>query len=718
MHPARPSMTARPCPACGNDVDPLRAPRVIWLEDGPRFLCGPACKQRFLLGERGFDATTRVPAARPRADRPSIPDLVREATVTRESTTGPGSDLATSYRYDPLLAATLALLAAGVFVFAPGRGTAWLGALLVMLCAVLNARTPLTSLRANRSLRIVAPIGLGLAAVAGALIADPEARRWSLLGAAGAGFLVSLRGVLHASVTRRVRATARELAKTLPLKARVPTHEPLAYEEVDANDLRQGDLAVVLEDERVPVDGEIEEGACVALRFPEAAHARPYVEGDFILAGTRVLEGAITVRVRRTANDRAVVRAIELGRRKRQDRAMPSRLRFAVSRWSWAVLAPAAVALLVWAGPAAAATMLLGVPVLGLIASLDAPLDAGSLAAAYRGMFFGSSRVLRDAGRTRTTAILLRGALTAGEPIVQQALQFGSRDLGRVLALAAAAESIAEDHPIAGAIRRYASEHADAKAAVRKERVHAGLGVTAVTAHGVPVVVGRRQLLLDEGISIAAADGDAAHIENEGLTPIFVAIDGRLEALVAILDPTHVGASDAIRRIADLPCEVVILSGDDRRTVERIATQLGAPQVKAPLLPHERAQEVRALRDAGGITAAIGRGGDDDPVLAAADVPVSLRLAGSALEDRGVAIASQDVRDAAGALWVARAVQRATWRSIGVCAVTTFAVGLGAAFGWMPPIAAAFAALAVEAWTLRAGSRLLRRVDLRVPMKQ
>ncbi|MBW2162550.1 MAG: cation-translocating P-type ATPase [Deltaproteobacteria bacterium] len=203
----------------------------------------------------------------------------------------------------------------------------------------------------------------------------------------------------------------------------------------------------------------------------------------------------------------------------------------------------------------------------------------------------------------------MRGALTAGEPIVQQAHPIGGKELDSVLALAAAAERAADDHPVARAIQRYADEHGHAAAAVRKERVHAGLGVTAVTSHGVPVVVGRRQLLLDEGISVATADSDATHIESEGLTPIFIAIDGRLEALVAILDPVHVGARDAVQRITDLPCDVVILSGDDRRTVERIAAQLGAPRVKAPLLPHERVTEVRALRETGGITATIGRGG-------------------------------------------------------------------------------------------------------------
>jgi cation transport ATPase len=718
MHPARPQLPSQPCPACGQAVDPLRAPRVLWLQDGTRFLCGEACKTRFLLGERDFDSPAPRPSARARVKRPSIPDLVREATLLRDETDAADRDTARARQYDPIIATGVAFLALSLLLLSPSRELGWLAAFLVVVSAAVNARIPLTTLRANPSLRVVAPLGLVLASAASLFGTDLETQRWSLVGAAVAAIAVSIRNWLHFSLSSSLRTSARELRETLPVNARVPAQDALAYEEVPAASLRQGALVVVLEGELAPADGVIEEGSGLALRYPKAAHSRSYTEGDFILAGTRVLEGAVTVRVRRTGLERGIVRAIELGRRKHQDLAVTSRLRLAVTHWSWLILAPASIAALAWTGPAGAATFLLGIPALALLASLDVPLDAGALASARRGMFFGSSQAFRDAGRAATTAILLRGSLTAGEPIVQQVHPLGHANLGLVLALAAATEKVADDHPIARAILRYADEHSQAVVAVRKERLRAGLGVTAVTSHGVPVVVGRRQLLLDEGISVAGADSEASHIENEGLTPIFIAIDGRLEALVAILDPTHVGARDAVQRIADLPCEVVILSGDDRRTVERIAVNLGAPRIKAPLLPRERVAEVRALRETGGVTAAIGRGGEDDAVLAAADVPISLRLVGSALEDRGVVVASHDVRDAAGALWVARAVRRATWRSIGSCGLATVLVVFGVAFGWMTPVIAALCSVATEAWTLRAGSRLLRRVDLRVPMQQ
>jgi cation transport ATPase len=691
---------------------------VLWLDDGPRFLCGESCRARFLEGDHPFDSPSHRPAASRSVERPSIPDLVREATLVREDADTDESGGQGTGRFDPLVAAGLALLALGIVLASPSRELGWLAAFLVALSGAVNARVALSPVRGTTSVRVVAPLGLVLAAIAGALADTPDAQRWALVGASVAALAVSIRHWVHAGALASLRALATELRATLPTTARIPARDPSAYEQVPSGQLRQGDLAVALEGERMPADGVIEEGSAVGLRYPTAAHSKPYAEGQFILAGTRILDGAVTVRVRRTGGERGVVRAIELGLRHQQDQAAPSRLRFVLAHWSWLLIAPAALALLFWLGPSAAATFLLGVPIVALLGALDAPLDAGALASARRGMFFGSARALRDAGHVSTSAILLRGALTAGEPMVQQVKPLGSMKLPRVIALAAAAERAAEDHPIAGALRRYADEEGYRPAVVRKERVHPGLGVTAVSSHGVPVVVGRRQLLLDEGISVAAADQGAKLLESEGLTSIFIAVDGRLEALVAILDPTHVGARDAVQRIAELPCEVVILSGDDRRTVERIAANLGASRVKAPLMPSERVSEVRALRETEGVTAAIGRGGEDDTVLAAADVPLSLRLSGTALEDRGVVVASGDVRDAAGALWIARAVRRSTWRALAGCAAAGAVVLAGATSGWMAPMSAALLALAVEAWVLRAGSRLLRRVDLRVPMRQ
>lgn len=718
MLPERPQLGSFPCPACGREVDALRAPRVVWTDTGARFLCGERCQERFALGERPFDTRPSTPTPTPSAPRPSIPDLVREATQTRDFGATRGISPGTTRPFESLVALSLAGLSLALIALSDSRELGWLGAFLVVLCAVVNARVPLRDVRARTALRWIAPVGLAISTLAVFGSRTPTEERWALLMCAGAAVLLSLRNAFYQWANGAVTRVGRELESTLPTWARIPAEQSPSYQEISADALRAGDVAVVLEGERLPADGVIEEGNGSALLYPHASRTVEVAPGSFLLAGTRVTEGALTVRVQRAEADRALIRVLELHPDAMTRSSRLARARRWVGTWGWAACAVIALSVAATSGVANAGVVLLGLPALALLASTDAPLDAAARSAARRGMYFGGASALLESSRVHTTAMLLRGALTAGEPTVRQVLSLGRTDVDAVMALAAAAERITPDHPIARAILAYAERHSLSDAVVRKEQVQSGLGITAVTTGGVSVVVGRRQLLLNEGISVAAADDEATHIENEGLTPIFVAVDGNLEALVAVLDPTHVGAPDAIRRISELPSEVVILSGDDRRTVGRIAEQLGASSVKAPLLPEERALEVRALRETGGVTAVVGRGGADDAVLAAADVPISLRLAGTANERRGVVVAGGDVRDAAGALWIARAARRSILRASGAAFAVMAVVITGGSVGWLSPPLAAALGIGVDVWALRAGSRLIRRVDLRVPMRQ
>ena len=717
MLPERPQSETRPCPACGNAVDTLRANAVVWLDDGARFLCGAKCRERFLAGERKYDADVGRRTPTPSRPRPSIPDLVREATQVGEAGQAIDEEPVSSRRYDAVLAACLAALGAAMVAMSPAPELVWLSAFFIALCALLNARSPLTILAPDARLRQIAPTGLALAVLSSLLSADPNVQRWSLLGSALAGIVLSSRNWIHAIAWSPVRALGRQLRQQLPVRARVPSEAESAYEELDSSAVQPGDSVVVLEGENAPVDGVIEEGSGIALLYPESFHSMRYEADDFMLAGTRILKGALTLRARRTGSDRSIVRALGIGKTGRGRGGVGVRGRQLADRLAWVPIAAAAMAVALHAGGSAAAALLLGIPVLAAMSARDAPLAAGARSAARRGLFFGTTEALREAGRIDTTAILLRGALSAGEPQIQRIELLGRTTREDVLAMAAGAERASRDHPIARAIRTKAEELRVDPAPVRRDSALPGLGVTAISAQGLSVVVGRRQLLLDEGISVAGADTEAQRMESDGLTPIFVAVDRKVEALLAVRDPTHVGAPAAIRRITDLPSEVVMLSGDDRGTVEAVATQLGTTRVKAPLLARERVEEVRVLREAG-VTAAIGRGGEDDDVLAAADVPVTLRLVGTESERRGIGVASRDIRDAANALWIARAVRRSMGRALGGCTAALTLVVVGSWLGWLAPPGAAVLALTIEAWTLRAGSRLLRRVDLRVPMRQ
>ena len=190
---------------------------------------------------------------------------------------------------------------------------------------------------------------------------------------------------------------------------------------------------------------------------------------------------------------------------------------------------------------------------------------------------------------------------------------------------------------------------------VRSALVHSGLGVTALAPNGDKVIVGSRAFLLKEKVSVAIADARATELEAQGRSVLLVALGGRLIGLLALQDGLRPGARAAVQRLHDARIEPVLLSGEARDTCETIARALDIEHVRPEILPADRGAEVRALADGGRVVAAIGHPSSDDGALGAADVSVAMTAAGAAPGEWGVALASDDVRDAALALTVPRA---------------------------------------------------------------
>jgi Cu+-exporting ATPase len=309
------------------------------------------------------------------------------------------------------------------------------------------------------------------------------------------------------------------------------------------------------------------------------------------------------------------------------------------------------------------------------------------------------------------------GVLTEKRPEVVELHALDAIDQEALIAIAAAAERAAADHPIAQALERFAHERRLPEVEVRRPVYHPGKGVTAISPDGQPLVIGSRRLLLEEGVSVAAADAEAARAEASERTPIFIALDGRVRAVLTLHYELRVGARPAIQRMYDLGLEVVLLTGDQRGAVQALAAGLDIEHVKAELVPDERGQEVRSLRDAGGTVAALGWPGEDDPALAAADAGIVLGAAGGAATERAVALVDDDVRDAAAALFIAKAARDGAWRAVGVSAVAFALIVAAAGAGLIVPGIAALLTAGVDAYCLPAGARLSRRIALRLPTR-
>jgi Cu+-exporting ATPase len=755
---ARPTLPLRPCPACGTRLEPLRAGAVLALDDGYRFLCDEACRERFRRGERSHDRAAR--AAHDPADdahRPALSGSPRSAPLRFGE---PGST-ATLRREEPHVpgrvhfdadasTATGRLFARPALTAVPppwfGLGTAGLAALLGLLglhplVAALSVLATwsatiaalVRSYPARRETGVFAwalgPAGAALAAFAALIGAlGPAPTRTPLVGAAIAAGAMVVRAWLDAWARRPVAEAVEALRATLPARLHIPTGDDGALTRagaqrvVEADSVRTGEDVLALEGEVVAVDGVVKAGEALALLHPGARVPVRRGPGDPLLAGARIVEGAVRLLATRVGADRGLVRPSRFGSGTERDAAPIARAAEFVTRWGGALAILFAASGLVLAEGGgftaqlgAAAAVLLAAPLLSVRRAAETPLVAAAAIAGARGIVYQSARALDRAGRVAYAALCGHGTITDGRPEVVELHALDGSNGNALISLAAAAESAAEPHAIARAVQRLAERRSVPRESVRRATHLPGRGVTAVAPGGESLVLGSRQLLLDEGVSVAVADAEAARAETRGRTAIFLGLGGRVRAVLSLEDELRPGARAAVQRLVDLGIEVVLLSGDHRGTVETLARGLGIDHIKAQLVPEERGAEVKRLRESGGAVAAVGRPLHDDAALAAADVPVVLGAAGGPAGERAVALVTEDVRDAAAALWIARAARQAAWRDAGLAALGGLTlVGLGAT-GVLVPGVVAVATLALDAWALPTGARLLRRVALRLP---
>lgn len=729
----RPSLPERPCPVCGTPVEPLRAREVLLFEDGFRFLCSAECRARYQEGERDHDASRehRAHVATSSRPRPRARKVPRRAPDTREVSAAHRA-LSAPTLPPPWIGLTAA--GAGVVLGALAKNPV-VAVLATLAIASAAAAALIRGWPARREVGwlgwALAPAGVLLAALAalGARSPGYDARLW-LVGAALAAGAVVVRVWLDARSSQPVHEVVSFLLAKIPTRVRVPIPAAnwaleMDWEEVDASRVRSGQEIVVGEGEAVAVDGIVQAGEAFALLNPSASTPVRRKAGDAILAGARVVEGEIRVLVTRVGDERALVRPASFGD-PRSERAAPLTVLTArVTRWGGlGVLAGAGVGLLFaetdvgLAGQlSAAAAVLLAIPLVAIRRASEDPYVAAAATAAERGVVFASAHTLDRAGRTVVAALCTHGTITEGEPEVVEVHAIGGADPITLIGLVAGAQAAAPDHPIAGAIARFADARRIAAESVRRAAYLPGRGVTALAPSGQEIVVGSRALLLAEGVSVAVADAEAARAEERGHTVVFVGLDGRVRAVISLRDEDRLGARAAVQRLIDLGIEVVLISGDHRGTVEVLARHLDIGHVKAELLPDERGAEVRRLRETGGVVATVGRAGGDDPALGAADVSVVLGAAGAAEAERAVSLTSEDVRDASAALWLARAARRAAWRGTMTAALGGAVLGGLGALGVIAPAVAALLALGLDAYALPSASRLLRRIELRLPVR-
>ncbi len=444
--------------------------------------------------------------------------------------------------------------------------------------------------------------------------------------------------------------------------------------DVPIEDVVRGDLLLVRPGEKIPVDGVVRDGRSAVDESMVTGESIPVTKesGAEVIGGTLNTSGSFRFEATRVGRDTVLAQIVRLVQEAQGSKAPIQRLADAVTSYFVpAVLGMAALTFVVWFvfGPEPAfnlallntvAVLIIACPcALGLATPTSIMVGTGK--GAENGVLFRNAEALERLHKVRAVVLDKTGTLTEGKPRVTDVVRAADApDEGELILLTASAERGSE-HPLGEAIVRFARDERglDLPEATEFEAVP-GQGISATVA-GRQILIGRPAFLEGRGIDPSSLLGPADELATAGKTPVFVAIDGRPAAVVAIADTLKAGSVEAVAELHRLGLKVAMLTGDNEITARAIARQAGVERVLADVRPDEKAAQVRKLQGEGKLVAMVGDGINDAPALAQADVGIAIGTGTDvAIESGSVTLMSGDLR----ALVVAISLSRATMRNI------------------------------------------------------
>jgi Cu+-exporting ATPase len=484
--------------------------------------------------------------------------------------------------------------------------------------------------------------------------------------------LVLLGQVLELRARSATGKAIRALLGLAPKTARV-VREDGREEDIDLGHVHAGDLLRVRPGEKVPVDGVVVQGRSSVDESMISGEPVPVekVPGEKVTGATVNGTGSLLMRAERVGKDTMLSQIVRMVAEAQRSRAPIQALADKVSAWFVpAVVLIAILSFGVWAifGPEpamsfaivnAVAVLIIACPcALGLATPMSIMVGTGRGASA--GVLVKNAQALELMERIDTLVVDKTGTLTLGKPRLMGVVPSTGFDEAEVLRLVAALER-ASEHPLAAAIVEGAEERGLAIPTATDFASHTGKGVSG-TVEGRKVALGNKVLLADLGIDSSPLMARADGMRSEGQGVMFVAVDGKLAGLIAVADPIKEGAAAAIAELRRDGVRVVMLTGDNQRTAQAVARQVGGiDEVIADVLPDQKQAVVERLRAAGRRVAMAGDGINDAPALAAADVGIAMGTGTDvAMESAAVTLVKGDL----GGIVRARRLSRAVMRNI------------------------------------------------------
>jgi Cu+-exporting ATPase len=405
--------------------------------------------------------------------------------------------------------------------------------------------------------------------------------------------------------------------------------------EIPVDDVQVGDLILVRPGERVPVDGIIRLGYSTIDESMITGESIPVEKkvGDEVIGATINKTGSFQFEATKVGKNTTLAQIIRLVEEAQGSKAPIQRLADVIASYFVpVVIGVAIITFVIWffIGPAPALTfaflnfiavLIIACPcALGL--ATPTAIMVGTGKGAEHGVLIRSAEALERCHQISTVLLDKTGTLTRGEPRVTDIIALPSSSQEEVLRLAASAEHGSE-HPLGEAIVRAALDRKLEIPPASDFKAIPGYGVEALV-EGKKLLLGNLRLIADRGLSLNGLAEEAERLWEKGKTVMFLGIDGKVVGIIALADTLKPDAKEALEELHRMGIKAVMLTGDNRRTAEAIAKEVGIDRVLAEVLPEHKAQEVKKLQEEGEVVAMVGDGINDAPALAQADVGIAL----------------------------------------------------------------------------------------------
>ncbi|MBT8859659.1 heavy metal translocating P-type ATPase [Lactobacillus delbrueckii subsp. bulgaricus] len=435
-------------------------------------------------------------------------------------------------------------------------------------------------------------------------------------------FLFLFGAYLEQKTLAKTRSAIKELVEMVPETALRQTADG-DFEEVDLDDLDEGDILLVKTGGKIPVDGEVVSGSGTANEASITGESMPLGKkpGDPVYAGTILENGTIRIKAGKVGDETTFGKIIELVEEAQDSKSQAERLidRFSKYYTPVVLLLAIIVGLISQDLELAVTILVLGCPgalVIGVPVSNVAGIGNG----AKQGILFKGSEVITKFSKVDTIMFDKTGTLTYGDPRVSQVKKYGQGQLAEQLLVSVEKESA---HPLAKAITGY-YEDLEAKE-VEASRVLQGGGIVAQVA-GQQVLVGNRYLLDQYHVPVTKEmERDMEELASAGNSLVLVAVNGQLELALGLKDEIRAGVKEDLAALKKQGVKnLLLLSGDNQKTVDLVAEELGPTEAYGQLLPEDKAEFVKKRQAAGEIVAFVGDGINDSPSLARADIGIAM----------------------------------------------------------------------------------------------